>query len=79
MLDWIVLLNNVLYWVQWLTTFTIVALIGLGCLLFFVNKKMAIQCGLLAFALFIVAAICGQLGIQLLAPEILALFQNIFK
>lgn len=79
MIDWIVLLDNLLYWVQWLTTFTILGLIGIACLAFFISRKMAIDCALIAIVLFIIATVLGQLGIQLLAPELLSFLHSIFK
>ncbi len=79
MLDWILFLDNVLYWVQWLTTFSILGLLGIACLAFFVSKKISIDCALLAVALILVATVFGQFGIQLVTPEVFAFFENFLK
>ena len=79
MLDWIELLNDLIYGVQWLTTLVILGLIGIACLAFFISKKTAINCGILALFLIIIATVFEQFGIQLLAPEVFAFFQNLFK
>jgi len=77
--DWIEFFNQLMYWAQWLTSVTIVGLFALAVLGLFINRKMTISCGILAVALILVTVAFAQLGIQLLVPEITALFQNLFK
>ena len=78
MLDWIIFLDDVLGWIQLLTTFTIVGLIGLACLMFFISKKMAIDCGLLAVVLIIVASVLQGFGIQIISPAVFEFFHKLF-
>jgi ABC-type transport system involved in multi-copper enzyme maturation permease subunit len=79
MLDWIGFLDDLMYWVQWLTTLAVVGLIGIACLTYFINKKIAVDCGVLVVVLIIVASVFAQFGIQLLPPEIAGFFQNLFN
>jgi len=77
--DWIEFFNQLMYWAQLLTSVTIGGLIAFALLGLIINRKMTISCGILAVVLILVTVVFAQFGIQLLLPEITALFQNLFK
>ena len=74
MLDWLGFFNQLMFWVQWLTTLVFFTLIGVAFLCFFIDKKITIKCGVVVIVLFIVAGILSDFGIQILAPELYAFF-----
>jgi hypothetical protein len=78
MLDWIAFMDDVLGWVQWLTSLTFVALIGIALVYYFVNKKAMISCILLAVFLFIIAGVFASYGIQIVDPAFYAFLRGLF-
>lgn len=78
MFDWILLLDNVLGWVQWLTTFTILVLLCFAGLYYFINKRAMFNCIILLVVLIIVAGVLSSCGIQIVPPEIYEFFRGIF-
>jgi len=78
MIDWIVFLDDVIGWVQWLTTLTILGLLCIAGIYFFVNKKAMIDCILLAIVLIVVATVFANFGIQIVTPAVYEFLRGIF-
>jgi len=80
MIDWMFLFDTLMGYVQLFTSITFLGLIGLaaiGC--FMSNKRLALNCGVLFIALYVVALIVeNSLGVQVLAPEILGFLSRFF-
>jgi len=80
MTDWILIWDQLLFWVQWITTFTLIALIGFAGLCYILrNRKWAVDCAIIAVVLLITAMILAQYGIEILSPEVYEFFQKIFN
>jgi hypothetical protein len=78
MLDWIVFLESVLGWVQWLTTLTILGLCLIAVIYYFVNKRAMFDCILLVIVLIIIAGVFAKYGIAIVNPAIYDFFRSLF-
>ena len=81
MLDWMTIWASLEGWVQWVITLALMCLIGIAGIAFILRqKKIAIDCAILAVVLFLVAVIVEQMvGLQLLLPEVFGFFSNLFN
>lgn len=76
MLDWFILFDNLMFWLQTLVTYSILGLFLIAGIGFFISKKTMIECILAAVAVLTVALAFEQFGIQLLTDEVVAFFNN---
>ena len=80
LLDWLVLWQSLQEWIQWVITLALLCLVGIAGIAYILRqKRIAIDCAILAVVLFLVAMILERMvGLQLLLPEIFGFFSNLF-
>ncbi len=80
MLDWLTFWDQLIYWVQVLTTAVLAGLLVLAFLSWITrNRKWTIDCLMIAVVLLIAGAIAGQFGIRIFAPQLYELIDWIFS
>ena len=78
-IDWINFYDDIMYWVQRITTIAVLGLVLIALLGIFINRRITIGCGLIIILLFIVAGVLEGYGIEIFLPELWDFFEGLFN
>ena len=80
MFDWQIFFDNLVDWVQIITTLSFMSIVMIGCICYFLNKKLMRQCVILAVFILIITRIMESImGIHILELDLLSFFTSWFQ